>query len=155
MMTDGSKLQEREVVVTRRDGTPTREHGRAASPESLSPAARGSAPGYGFGLEWNQLGFARWFHGITTLSDEVTQFIQRRLQDEMAGWSALASCRTPEEAFECQRRFAEKATAQYAEEVARLSQMMMRLATEGLGLFRHLPPTKARRAMSSSTFRMS
>jgi Phasin protein len=85
----------------------------------------------------------RRFHGITTLSGEVRQFIQRRLQDEMAGWSAVASCKTPEVAFECRRRFAEKATARYAEEITKLSQMMLRLATEGLDSFQRRADTNS------------
>ena len=50
----------------------------------------------------------------------------------MAAWSMLASCNSPEDAFECQRRLAGKATAGYVAEVAKLSQMMMSLASEEL-----------------------
>ncbi len=124
--------RERETRTTGPGGTTSGKGVRSARPKA---ALEGPASGYGFLFEANQQAFARWFNGITTLSGEVTQFIQRRLQDDMAGWSALASCRTPEEAFECQRRFAERATAHYAEEVTRLSQLMMRLATEGLDSF--------------------
>jgi hypothetical protein len=44
----------------------------------------------------------------------------------------ITRCNSPEDAFECQRRFAEKATAGYAAEVTKLSHMMMSLASEGL-----------------------
>jgi phasin family protein len=134
-MTEGTKLQESEAVGTKSRGTTTREHAKLARPESFAPAPIGSVAGYGFLLESNQQAFARWFSGITTLSAEVTRFIQNRLQDDMAAWSALASCRTPEEAFECQRHFAEEATAQYSQEITKLSQLMLRLATEGLESF--------------------
>ena len=90
---------------------------------------------YDFRVKAKQQAFARWFHGITTLSGELAQFIQARLQDDMAAWSALAACRTPEEALECQRRFAEEATRQYPEEITKLSQMMVKLAADGLGSF--------------------
>jgi hypothetical protein len=69
---------------------------------------------------------------VNALSQEIAQFTQMRLQEDMAAWSTLASCNSPEDAFECQRRLAEKATAGYVAEVAKLSQMMMSLASEGL-----------------------
>ena len=92
----------------------------------------GWAPNYGFLLEANQLAFARWLNGVNALSQEIAQFTQSRLQEDMAAWSTLASCNSPEAAFECQGRFAEKATAGYVAEVTKLSQMMMSLASEGL-----------------------
>lgn len=108
--------------------------GSRQSRESL-PSANGSAGDYDFRSKANQQAFARWFHGVTTLSGELASFIQARLQDDMAAWSALAACRTSEEAFECQRRFAERATTQYSEEITKLSQMMAKLAADGLGSF--------------------
>jgi hypothetical protein len=104
------------------------------------PAPHDAAAGYGFLFDANQHAFASWFRGVGTLSGELTRFIQDRLSDDMAAWSALASCRTGEEAFECQRRFAEKATAQYSEEIATLSRLMMDLATEGLQSFQRSAP---------------
>ena len=107
------------------------------SPQSGEPEPRtdGSAGDYDFRATANQQAFARWFHGVTMLSGELAQFIQARLQDDMAAWSALAACRTSEEALECQRRFAERATTQYAEEIIKLSRIMMKLAADGLGSF--------------------
>jgi phasin family protein len=92
----------------------------------------GWGPNYGFLLESNQRAFARWFHGVNALSQEIAQFTQSRLQEDIAAWSTLASCNSPEAAFECQRRFAQQATAGYVAEVTKLSQMMMSLASEGL-----------------------
>lgn len=83
-------------------------------------------------LEGNQHAFARWLQGMFALSQEITQFTQGRLQEDMAAWSALATCRNPEEAMDCQRRFAAKTTEQYADEISKLSQMMVSLATESL-----------------------
>jgi hypothetical protein len=103
-----------------------------AQPPKGTPPTSGWTPNYGFLLEANQLAFARWFNGVNALSQEIAQFTQMRLQEDMAAWSALASCSSPEDAFECQRRLAEKATAGYVAEVAKLSQMMMSLASEGL-----------------------
>jgi len=48
---------------------------------------------------------------MNALSQEIAQFTQNRLQEDMAAWSTLASCNSPEDAFECQRRFAQQATA--------------------------------------------
>ena len=90
-----------------------------------------------FLLEANQLAFARWLNGVNALSQEIAQFTQNRLQEDMAAWSTLASCISPETAFECQRRFAEKAIAGYADEVTKLSQMMVSLAREGLESRQH------------------
>jgi hypothetical protein len=103
-----------------------------AQPAKGAPPTGGATPNYGVLLEANQLAFARWLNGVNALSQEIAQFTQSRLQEDMAAWSALASCNSPESAFECQRRFAEKATAGYVAEVAKLSQMMMSLASEGL-----------------------
>ena len=103
-----------------------------AQPAKGTPPTNGAAPNYGFLLEANQLAFARWLNGVNVLSHEIAQFTQMRLQEDMAAWSMLASCSSPEDAFECQRRLAEKATAGYVAEVAKLSQMMMSLASEGL-----------------------
>ncbi len=136
--------RERETSTTGPVGTTSGKGARSARPKA---APELPASGYGFLFEANQQAFARWINGITALSGEVTQFIQKRLQDDMAGWSALASCRTPEDAFECQRRLAEKATAHYAEEVTRLSQLMMRLATESLDSLH----SRADRGSSSTT----
>ena len=103
-----------------------------------TPPAKGTiptsgwAPNYGFLVEPNQRAIARWFQGMNALSQEIAQFTQSRLQEDMAAWSTLASCNSAESAFECQRRFAEKATTGYVAEVAKLSQMVMSLASEGL-----------------------
>ena len=108
------------------------QSGPAGSPESPWPASSDSASGYGFLVEAQQQLFTSWLRCIGSLSGELTRFVMDRLSDDMAAWSALAACKTPEEAAECQRRFAKKAAAQYAEEVAKLSQLMLSLATEGV-----------------------
>ena len=107
-------------------------HVKQAQPEDRTAPNDGGASNYGFLLEVNQRAFTRWFLGMNALSQEIAQFTQSRLQEDMAAWSTLASCNSPEAAFECQGRFAEKATAGYVAEVTKLSQMMMSLASEGL-----------------------
>jgi len=107
-------------------------HAKHRQPERGAARTNVSAPDYGFLLEANQRAFAHWFHGMTVLSQEIAQFTQSRLQEDIAAWSMLASCTNPADVLDCQRRFAQKATAVYTEEVAKLSQMMMSLAQEGL-----------------------
>jgi phasin family protein len=94
-------------------------------------------------LEGNQHAMARWLQAVFALSQEITQFTQTRLQEDMAAWSTLAACRNPEEAMECQRRFAAKATEQYAEEIGKLSQMTMSMAGEGFAPSRQRPHANA------------
>jgi len=99
---------------------------------SSKPAADPRAPLYATLFESNQHAFARWLAGMFALSQEITQFTQSRLQEDMAVWSMLATCRSPEQAVDCQRRFAAKLADQYSDEIAKLSRMMMSIAAEGL-----------------------
>jgi len=108
------------------------KHARHAQPAKGALPTSGWAPSYSFLLEANQQAFARWLNGVNALSQEIAQFTQNRLQEDMAAWSTLASCNSPEDAFQCQRRFAQEAAAGYTAEVAKLSQMMVSLAREGL-----------------------
>jgi len=86
--------------------------------------AKGSQLDYGFLFEANQRALERWFKGVNNFSQELAQFTQSRLQEDLTAWSTLASCRTFEDVFACQRRFAEKATSQYSEEVGKLSRLV-------------------------------
>ena len=137
-MAEQTKVQERQVehdakarpAVT---GRPATERSTLARPKAPLPGPEESAAGYGFLLDASV--FTSWFRGVGILSGEMTRFMQDRVSEDMAAWSALAACKTPEEAIECQRRFAEKATARYAEEIATLSRLMLDLATEGLQSF--------------------
>lgn len=107
-------------------------HNKRRQPERGTTQANAVGPDYGFLLEANQRAFAHWFHGMTVLSQEIAQFTQSRLQEDIAAWSMLTSCTNPADVLDCQRRFAQKAKAVYTEEAAKLSQMMMSLAQEGL-----------------------
>jgi len=90
-------------------------------------------------MEGNQHVVARWMRTLFALTQEITQFTQSRLQEDAAAWSALAACRSPGEAMECQRHFAAKASEQYYEEMTKLSQMMMQAAGEGFASLQHRP----------------
>jgi hypothetical protein len=97
------------------------------------------APLYGPLFEGPQHAWARWLQALFAVSQEISQFTQHRLQEDMAAWAAMATCHNPEEAMACQRRFAEKATTQYTEEINKLSQMMMNIAGENMSAVQHKP----------------
>ena len=104
-------------------------------------------------LEGNQHAFARWLEGMLALSQEITQFTQVRLQEDMAAWSTLAACNNPEQAFECQRRFAAKMSSQYSEEIAKLSKMMVNIAGDGLASLQQRPAVDGGVAAKAQTAR--
>jgi phasin family protein len=90
-------------------------------------------------MEGNQQVVARWMRSLIALSQEIAKFTQDRLQEDAAAWSALAACRTPDEAMECQRRFTAKATQQYYDEISKLSEMMTSAAAEGFSSLQQRP----------------
>jgi hypothetical protein len=90
-------------------------------------AGNGNGETYAGFMAAGQEGFSRWFDTMTTISEEMAHFAQNRWNEDMAAWSALAGCRTPEDAMECHRRFTEKAMTQYSDEFAKLSRLMMGL----------------------------
>lgn len=55
------------------------------------------------------------------LAHEMLTFSQARLQANIDAWRALATCRNPVDFLECQKEFAEKATAQYLDETNKLT----------------------------------
>jgi phasin family protein len=83
-------------------------------------------------LAHNPQAFVRWFQGMFAVAHEITQFTHARLEESMAAWSTFASCASPEQALENQRRFATKAAEQYAEHIAKLSRMMMSVARDNI-----------------------
>jgi hypothetical protein len=83
-------------------------------------------------LNNGQHAFAHWIQDAIDLSQEISHFIRERLQEDIAASVALGACRSAEDLIDCQRRFANKAAEQYSEEIGKLSQMMMKLATAGL-----------------------
>lgn len=85
-------------------------------------------------LEGNQRLFSRWLESVAAFSQEVARFTQSRLEQDMAAWQALAGCHGVDQALDCQRRFAADAADQYAEEIAKLSQMLVQLGGESLSL---------------------
>jgi len=82
---------------------------------------------------WNgalasQQAVVRWTQAVFALTQEITEFTQHRLQEDMAAWFELAACRSGEQAMECQQRFASKAAQQYSDEITKLTRMVTSLA---------------------------
>jgi hypothetical protein len=110
-------------------------------PKSTSTA---NAATYMNVLEGNQQAFARWFQGMFAVSQEITHFTQARLHEAMTTSSMLAGCASPEQALDCQRRFATRAAEKYTEEMSKLSRMMISIARDNISS----PQPEATRKMS-------
>lgn len=94
-------------------------------------------------MENGQRAFSRWLEGLLALSQEMTQFTQGRLQEDMAAWSTLMGCHDASEALDHQRRFAATASQQYADAIAKLSRMMVHLAQEGFAAVQRAPQPRS------------
>lgn len=99
-----------------------------------APPARKRKPtpvpdvGYGQFFEVNQRALEQWFHGMSEITQEIAQFTQQRLQQDGQAWMRLAECRSADELFACQQRFAENAVKQYFDEATKLSQLIAGMA---------------------------
>ena len=69
-------------------------------------------------------------NSLFSLSQEMLRFMQDRFREDVETNVALAGCRSPSDSFECQRRFLEKATAQYREIADKLTGLMTRMTSE-------------------------
>ncbi len=65
--------------------------------------------------------------GFAEVSQEMIDFANARLRHDMEIAEEISKARTPEEIFECQCSFAERAARQYAEETSKLFAMMARI----------------------------
>jgi phasin protein len=92
------------------------------------------------GPDKNQQAFARWLEGMFALSLEITEFTQRRLQEDVATWLTLATCHNPEQALDCQQRFIARTSDQYFAEISKLCRMMMTVASQGLSFTQQQSP---------------
>jgi len=107
-------------------------------PRKTAPKAAGFMPAKGWDgnlaslLAVNERAFRSWARGVSAFTEEMARFTEARLREDNAAWQVLAACRSPLDAFECQRRYAEKATEQYLAEAGKLSELAMTLANENL-----------------------
>lgn len=103
---------------------------------SSTPSSESFRPALGWNgqldslLAANERAFRAWARGVSTIAEEMNRFTQSRLREDAEAWQVLATARSPMDALECQRRFAEKAAAQYMEEAGRLSQLAVSIANE-------------------------
>jgi phasin family protein len=109
------------------------------APQQMKAPANDWATNYTALLEGNQQAFAHWMQGTMALSQEITRFAQQRLREDVSTWWSVATSRGPEEAVARQQKFAMQATEQYAEEITKLSQMMVTTAEEGLSWLQQRP----------------
>lgn len=102
-----------------------------------SPKSAISAPVLGF---WdpsqfagaNQRAFDSWIRGMGAVTEEITQFAQTRLREDMATLTELAACKDINQAFACQRKYADKMAADYIDEFSKLSGLTISVTSAAL-----------------------
>ncbi len=90
-------------------------------------------------FEMNRRAFECWARGMSMLSHDMAQFMQSRLLEDSTMWEKLATCRDPVDAFECQGKFAAKASADYTEAAQKFSRLMSEIASNCSSGLRHFP----------------
>jgi hypothetical protein len=117
------------------------EKSRATVPslESWPDTSAWTAGWLPFLTEANRLALDQWMksseallQGALTISQEMAEFAQARLREDVEVCGKLAKCHDPNEAAECQREFVNKATAQYLEHANKLAALMTQLAGTGI-----------------------
>lgn len=68
---------------------------------------------------------------MAELGQEMMEFMNHRLQEDMETSRALMTCKTPEEAFRLQCRFAETATREYFAEAQKVMELAAKVAHAG------------------------
>ena len=79
-------------------------------------------------IEGSQHALSRWLQDLQTLSGELANLAQARMQFALDAWSALAACRGPEDTIDCYRRLTLKATEHCCEEITKASEVMVKMA---------------------------
>jgi hypothetical protein len=107
-----------------------------AVPGMPGPAAWMS--GYAQFFENGRAAFDQWAKaseamtkGMFDLSCEMARFSLERFKEDLAACESLRGCHSQSEAFDCQRRFAERATTQYLEYAGKLSRLYAQAARVG------------------------
>jgi len=72
--------------------------------------------------------YERWVENVFKLSGEISQFAQNCIHRDVAAWAQIAACRDPKELIECERAIATDAMNSFAEDVIRISQLIVTLA---------------------------
>ncbi len=90
--------------------------------------------------------------GMATVSEAMFSFVQTRMREDLESYQTLIHCcGSPGEVYDCQRRFAEKATSQYLEMANKLTSLASGIAgsawsppKEGIGAIKGRTPPPAR-----------
>lgn len=109
--------------------------GRTKPSDAPNPGIAASSWDPGSILAMNQHALACWARAISALSEEMGHFVQARLQEDMGTWTRLTTCKDPSQAFECQRKYAEKAATDYLDEANKLSRLTMSIASDSFSAF--------------------
>ena len=109
-----------------------------AEPRKASEAKAVTANNWDAGqlLAANQHALEAWARAVSALTDEVSQFVQARLREDMSTWTKLAACKDPSQAFECNSQYFQKATTDYFGEAGKLSRLTMNVASDSFSAFR-------------------
>src|SRR5690348_3891754 len=82
-------------------------------------------------FEAGQQALVQWVASVAAVSQEVAQFTQVRLQQDMETCMALAECKTPQEAVDCQMRYVGQAVTQYFDELGKLPRLVLDISMAG------------------------
>jgi hypothetical protein len=113
----------------------------AWAPFDLKPTVLGLTPTV---LEANRLAVDNWvraseaiLRSALALTQQMAEFAQARLREDVGVCARLAKCQNPSEAAECQREFAKTATAQYLGHANKLATLMTELANAAFASAQH------------------
>ncbi len=119
----------------------------------------GGVPNFGALVEFNERAFEgvmkaeeAMIRGMATVSEAMFSFVQTRMREDLETYQTLIhSCGSPGEVYDCQRRFAKKATSQYLEMANKLTSLASGIAgsawgplKEGMGAVKGRMPLPAR-----------
>ncbi len=104
---------------------------------SRQAEAAAAMPNFGALVEFNERAFEgvmkaneAMIKGMATVSRETFSFVQTRLREDLETYQVLIHrCSSPGEVYDCQRRFAEKATSQYLEMANKLTSLATGIAS--------------------------
>lgn len=117
----------------------TKETKRASTGNGAGPDFRSWMSGTNHALEdWTRSG-AEMMKGAVEITQEIMTFSQNLLQADIDAWKALTACRNPGEFFECQKQFAEKATAQYLDEANKITSRIIGVMSGASARFQSEP----------------
>ncbi len=101
---------------------------------SQAHPTNGSAPPFFFNID--QQPFQSWARGMSALTEEMGQFMQARLREDIGAWSKLTACRDPSQLLETQRQYVEKSAADYLDEAGKLTRLALDMTNDSFSALR-------------------